>query len=84
MLWQTGIPTLTSNTPAYTKVMNSANIPFLCSTEEEWIKKIEDYAGMDEHARISRFNKAADYLNSHHTKEIILRKWDAIFESVIT
>ncbi len=83
MLWQTGIPTLTSNTPAYTKVMDSANMPFLCSTEEEWIKKIEDYTGLDEQARIAHFNKAAGYLNSHHTKEIILRKWDAIFESVL-
>ncbi|MFZ1527331.1 MAG: hypothetical protein WAT19_01180 [Ferruginibacter sp.] len=83
MLWQTGIPTLTSNTPAYTKVMNTANLQFLCSTEEEWTRKIEQYMEMDEQSRMAHFSKATQYLNNHHTKEIILKKWDAIFESVI-
>lgn len=83
MLWQIGIPALTSNTPAYTRVMNSAGLPYLCHSEEEWIKKIEGYQQASATEREKDFNKTTAYLQAHHTKEIILEKWDKIFESVL-
>ena len=82
LFWQIGIPVLTSNTPAYTQAINKAGLPFLCSSSQDWIQKIEEYIEMKENQRAKYAAKANDYIQNNHTKEIILQKWDKIFSSL--
>lgn len=83
LLWQVGIPVLTSDTPAYKNVMTNAGIPFLCSNIDEWETAINNYINMPEAERQLIAGKAANYLNWHHTKELIIKNWDSIFTSVV-
>ncbi|HRE62398.1 MAG TPA: hypothetical protein PKU77_01330 [Ferruginibacter sp.] len=82
LLWQMGVPVLTSNTPAYSRVMNEAGIAGLCSSDNDWITKIEEFIKMNETQREAQAFKATNFLATHHSKEIILQKWDKIFQSV--
>lgn len=83
LLWQVGIPVLTSNTPAYKKVMDNAGIPFLCNNPESWVQAIEKYIEMPEEERQLFAGKASKYLAEKHTKETIVQKWHSIFSSFI-
>lgn len=38
--WFSGLPTLTSDTPAYTEVTSKATVNTLCSSATEWVSKI--------------------------------------------
>ncbi len=80
--WEIGIPTLTSNTPAYMRVMNKAGLDMYCSTTEEWLSKIESFANSSDKHRQEIVDVANNYIHTYHSKEIILKKWDLIFESM--
>lgn len=82
LLWEIGIPTLTSDTPAYRNVMNAAGLDLCCSTSEEWVKKIKEYANSSIEYRESLVVKANDYLHKFHNREKILNSWDGIFDSL--
>jgi hypothetical protein len=82
--WEIGIPTLTSNTPAYMRVMNQAGLDLYCSTPEEWLSKIELFANASEKYRQEIVDVANNYIQTYHTKEIILKKWDSIFKSILS
>lgn len=83
LLWEMGIPVLTSDTPAYERVMDKAGLDFYCRNNEEWVRKIRRYKEDTEDKRKSYMSTAAKYLRENHTKDIILKKWDAIFDSVL-
>ena len=38
--WFTGLPTVTSATPAYKEIMNNADEKLYCFNDEEWIDRI--------------------------------------------
>jgi hypothetical protein len=82
LLWEIGIPTLTSETPAYKRVMDVAGINFYCSSSSEWVRKIEEYMNSSIEYRKSIVQKAKDYLLEFHSKEKILKNWDDIFDSL--
>ena len=82
LLWEIGVPTFTSDTPAYKRVMSSAGIDFCCSSSNEWLQKIQEYRKSSIHYKINNFQKAKSYLKRYHSKDDILQKWDQIFESL--
>jgi len=84
LLWEIGVPTLTSNTPAYKRVMDNAGIDFCCASPDEWVQKIEQYRNSSIEFRKSTLEKANDYLRRFHSKDVILRKWDLVFDSLNT
>ena len=83
LLWEMGIPVLTSDTAAYKRVMDKAGLDFYCRTPEEWIQKIKQYKDETEDQRRLNASIAAKYLLCYHNKELILENWDKIFESVL-
>ncbi len=83
LLWEIGIPVLTSDTPAYKRVMDKAGLDFYCRTGEEWIQKIRQYKDETEDQRRMNAAIASRYLLREHNKERILENWDKIFESVL-
>jgi hypothetical protein len=82
LFWEIGIPTLTTNTPAYKHVMNIAGLDFCCTTTDEWIEKIENYINISLENKKIAIQKANFYIQENHNKDLILNKWDYIFESL--
>lgn len=82
LLWEIGIPTLTSDTPAYKRVMDIAGLDFYCSSSDAWVQKIEKYMNSSMEHRSGVTKRADDYLHGFHNKEEILRNWDDIFDSL--
>ncbi|CAN5496788.1 hypothetical protein BH11BAC3_BH11BAC3_01220 [soil metagenome] len=82
LFWQIGIPVLTSESPAYKRVMDKVGLQFYCKTKEDWAKKILDFINSSEDCKIANMNKAAQYLHKYHSKEVIIEHWDNIFSSL--
>jgi len=82
LLWEIGIPSLTSATPAYKRVMDSAGLDFYCASSDEWVQKIQQYGKSSIDYRNSIYEKMRYYLQQFHSKNEILRKWDLIFDSL--
>lgn len=82
LFWQIGIPTLVTNTPAYKQVMSIADLKFCCATSEEWIENIENYINSSIEDKKIAIQKSNIYLQKNHNKDLILKKWDAIFDSL--
>jgi len=80
--WEIGLPVLTSNTPAYNRVMEQAGLDCTCSTFDDWRVMIERFAFSEESQKKILVDRAASYLKKFHSKELILNKWDLIFKSV--
>lgn len=82
LFWQIGIPVLTSESPAYKRVMDKAGLSFYCKTKEDWLKKIVDFINSSEECKNDEMKKASKYLDMHHSKEKIIENWDKIFSSL--
>jgi hypothetical protein len=82
LLWEIGIPTLTSDTPSYKQVMDEAGLDMYCSSSHDWLLKIEEYISSTIEQRTVISKKASDYLNKFHNKAEILKKWDGVFDSL--
>ena len=80
--WEIGIPTLTTDTPAYKRVMDTAGLNLYCSSSNEWIKKIQDFYDSDEKDKKNVAEISRAYINKFHSREEILNKWDLIFDSI--
>ena len=83
LLWQTGIPVLTTGTPAYKRVMQEAGIFMTCDTNEDWLDQLSKFRSLDETGRASIMQKAQHWLAENHSRQAICKKWDTIFESVM-
>jgi len=82
LFWEIGIPTLVTNTPAYQHVMTIADLKFCCATSDEWIEKIENYIISSIEDKKIAIQKSNFYIQENHNKELILKKWDNIFDSL--
>ena len=80
--WEIGIPTLTSNTPAYKRVMDIAGLDFYCSSSNEWLNKIQNFSNSSESYKQNIVDISSRYISKFHSKEGVLKKWDLIFESL--
>jgi len=62
--------------------MDIAGLPFYCSTEEDWSKKIEEFIVLPEADKKEVMNRASAYVDGYHSKEIIIQNWSKIFLSL--
>ncbi len=82
LFWQIGIPVLTSDSPAYRRVMDLAGLSFYCNTKDDWEKKILEFKKSSIETKTTGMIKAAEYLDKYHSKEVIIDNWDKIFLSL--
>jgi glycosyltransferase involved in cell wall biosynthesis len=82
IFWRLGIPTLTSATPSYVRVMDQAGVDMYCRTAEEWGEKLKRYSS-DEASRREAALAGRAYVQERHTREGLLKRWDDLFESVL-
>jgi glycosyltransferase involved in cell wall biosynthesis len=79
--WRMGMPTVTSSTPAYARVMAGAGQDLHCASEAQWgdaLIRMADDEGAREHA--GREGRA--YAEREYGDERLLSAWDRAFESL--
>ena len=70
--WLSGFPAITSATPAYTDVASKTENDFICSTEDQWVKKIREVYDMTWEDRrkmaYAKYNFAKEFYSNgiHH------------------
>jgi hypothetical protein len=78
LFWQHGLPTITSNTPAYVNAFSKVDLNLTCGDHNDWIKNIEYFLSKkfnyDEH-----MNSIEEYLIQHRSRECFMKVWDNIF-----
>lgn len=80
--WFSGLPVLTSDTPAYTELIRKTNNNTLCSSNDEWIEKIYSIANMKAEERESLAKSNFNFAQSLFSDEKHDLTWLNIFESV--
>jgi hypothetical protein len=83
LLWEIGIPVLTSETPAYKRVMDEAGLNYCCNNITEWINKIQSFINRPSQQNLVDVKKANLYLEKRHSKKSIMESWDKILLSVL-
>lgn len=81
--WFTGLPTLVSDTPAYTELMDMAGNKMYCSNTKEWVSKIKEVAAMKAAERESMAKNNFQYVQNHYSDEALDLVWIQIFERLI-
>lgn len=74
--WRLGLPCLTSDTPAYSRVMADAQVEGVCRDAEEWESALLDYS-RDRDLRETNVVGGQRYLATHHSDGQILSRWDS-------
>jgi hypothetical protein len=82
IMWRLGLPCLTSPSPAYKRVADEAGVNATCQDLNSWLANFNLLLENPTYA-FNEVLKGQDYVRDRHTSEILLRKWDAAFESVL-
>ena len=82
MMWRIGLPTLTSPSMAYLRVMKNTGIDGICKNPSEWKMKILDLMESVD-LRQESVEKGQQYIRDTHSKELLLKAWDVLFETVL-
>jgi glycosyltransferase involved in cell wall biosynthesis len=81
-LWRLGVPVVASATPAYRRAMDGAGLALACETPDDWLVALRRLlSSEDERRHASQAGRA--YAEREHGEEQVLRRWDALFESVL-
>lgn len=83
IMWRLGLPCLTSASPAYRRVANSAGVDSICETSSEWRLKMQQLLDDPELARTQAV-KGQAYIRNHHTGPLLLKKWDEAIEMAMS
>jgi hypothetical protein len=82
IMWRLGLPCLTSNSPAYNRVACEAGVDVICAEPADWFDKFSRIFSDPEFVHLEVL-RGQDYLKSNHTGQILLKKWDSAFASVL-
>lgn len=82
IMWRLGLPCLTSPSPAYVRVANQAGVDTTCNSLNEWTEKFNRII-QDPDFACSQTLAGQNYLRENHNRNLLLHKWDMLFESVM-
>ncbi|MGN6602227.1 MAG: hypothetical protein ACTHK8_07225 [Ginsengibacter sp.] len=80
--WFSGLPTLTSNTPAYEEVASQVNKDILCETTEDWVTKIRMLYEMSDEQRQTIAIKNLNFAKTFHSKKVYDEVWKLVFDKL--
>ena len=83
IFWRLGMPTVTSATPAYRRTMQHCGLNLTCATPEDWaatLRRVLD----DEDLRAMSSKLGREFVDSNHSEDQLLARWDGLFESVLS
>jgi glycosyltransferase involved in cell wall biosynthesis len=76
-----GLPTITSATPAYRRVMDAAGQDLYCSSEADWHSTLERLI-QHEDARRQAGTSGREFAEAEYSDDRLLAKWDRVLESL--
>ena len=79
-MWHLGLPTLFSNTQAYKRVSDEIGLSELCLDQTEWSGFLSD---LDIDFLTKTLIETQKYIEKIHTREMLVKKWQSVFESVL-
>ena len=79
-MWHLGLPTLFSNTKAYKRVSDEIGLSELCLDQTEWSGFLSD---LDIDFLTKTLIETQKYIEKIHTREMLVKKWQSVFESVL-
>jgi hypothetical protein len=82
IMWRLGLPCLTSPSPSYMRVANSAGVDLICDSPARWLTKLEELLQNPTYA-YQEVVRGQNYLLKMHTRDVLLKKWDQAIESVM-
>ena len=80
--WFTGLPTITSCTPAYVELMKVAKNELCCSDTSEWVAKIKEVAGMQAEERKSLAENNLQFVRDRYSDAALDLIWYEIFDKI--
>jgi hypothetical protein len=78
LMWSMGLPTITTKTASYARVMRMVGADLACGPLTEWKAALEK-AGASEEFRVAHMRAAAGYVADHCSEEAISKTWDEVF-----
>lgn len=82
ILWGLGIPTLCSNTPAYSRADRLMNVQSICASSDEWLVKLDALRNsVDLRAKMSALGLKTNEM--FYSESELLKQWDNVVESVL-
>jgi hypothetical protein len=82
IMWRLGLPCLTSASPSYMRVANTAGVDAVCESPDDWIAKMEKLLGNPTYAN-QEVQRGQHYISRMHSRDGLLAKWDTAVESVL-
>lgn len=79
-MWHLGLPTLFSNTFAYKRVADEVAISEFCVASSNW-QNIFDNLKIE--SLDNSIDKSENYINKTQTRDILVEKWQKVFEAVL-
>ncbi|HRN71599.1 MAG TPA: hypothetical protein PLM81_00630 [Ginsengibacter sp.] len=78
--WFSGLPTLTSDTPAYKELALKSGSDFLCRNEEEWVEKLQRIYKMAPAQRKAIAEENYKFIKKMYSNEEMDKSWNEILE----
>jgi hypothetical protein len=82
IMWRLGLPVLTSDTPAYSRVAKLADVSIIPSLNTGWFELIEEML-KDPHYAQFTVQKGQEYLEKFHNFDIFNLAWNNAIRSVL-
>ena len=79
-MWHLGLPTIFSNTRAYQRIAEETGVSSLCIEKEKWG---DTFANIEILDLGNSLNQPLKFITENHTKEILAKKWQAVFDSTL-
>lgn len=83
LFWRMGMPTVTSDTPAYSRAMDQCGTQWSCKNSGEWLEKFEKLI-LDPKAREYAGLQGKRIADTVYSETQYLKQWDELFESTLS
>ncbi|MBW7840017.1 MAG: glycosyltransferase [Chitinophagaceae bacterium] len=80
--WFSGLPTITSDTPAYKKLMDAAGLNCYAHNQREWMDKLRNLYKMNPAERAAIAETGYQYAKKHFSDEQLDKIWMVAFNAV--
>ena len=78
LFWQHGLPTITSNTPAYVNAFSKIDLNLTCENHNDWVRNIEYFLSKKFDYDV-HMESVDEYLTQYRSRDCFMRVWDEIF-----
>ncbi len=82
LLWQLGMPVLTTATPVYSRVMSAAGFDMSCASAQQWGEWLERLIGASAKELGTIGDRGREYASANYSRDEFLKRFDAVFSSI--